>query len=220
MAQSRTATALMESGVHLADPDRIDVRGTLTAGVDVSIDVGCVFEGRVHLADGTRIGPYNVIRDCTIGAGTEVLGFCFLESASIGAGARIGPFARTRPDVTLGDEVHIGNFVEVKNSTFAPGSKANHLAYVGDAEVGARVNIGAGTIVANYDGANKHRTVIGDDVHTGSNSVLVAPIQIGAGATVAAGSTVTNQVPAGKLTVARARQTTLDTWTRPAKPKK
>ena len=219
MAQGRSAAALMEAGVQLADPARIDVRGSLTAGTDVSIDVGCVFEGTVHLADGVRIGPNNVIRDCTIGAGTEVLGFCFLESATIGANARIGPFARTRPDVTLADDVHIGNFVEVKNSTLAAGSKANHLAYVGDATVGARVNIGAGTIVANYDGANKHRTVIGDDVHTGSNSVLVAPIQIGEGATVAAGSTVTVRVPAGKLTVARARQTTLDTWTRPVKKK-
>ena len=219
MAQARSAAALLESGVRLADPARIDVRGTLTAGTDVSIDVGCVFEGKVHLADGVRVGPYNVVRDCTIGAGTEILAFCFLESARIGANARIGPFARTRPDVTLADEVHIGNFVEVKNSTLATGSKANHLAYVGDAVVGARVNIGAGTIVANYDGANKHRTVIEDDVHTGSNSVLVAPIQVGAGATVAAGSTVTNRVPPGKLTVARARQTTLDTWTRPVKKK-
>ena len=219
MAQDRSAAALMEVGVQLADPARIDVRGTLTAGTDVSIDVGCVFEGKVHLADGVRVGPYNVVRDCTIGAGTEILAFCFLESARIGANARIGPFARTRPDVTLADEVHIGNFVEVKNSTLAAGSKANHLAYVGDAVVGARVNIGAGTIIANYDGANKHRTVIEDDVHTGSNSVLVAPIQVGAGATVAAGSTVTNRVPPGKLTVARARQTTLDTWTRPVKKK-
>ena len=219
MAQARSAAALLESGVQLADPARIDVRGTLTAGTDVSIDVGCVFEGKVHLADGVRVGPYNVVRDCTIGAGTEILAFCFLESARIGANARIGPFARTRPDVTLADEVHIGNFVEVKNSTLAAGSKANHLAYVGDAVVGARVNIGAGTIIANYDGANKHRTVIEDDVHTGSNSVLVAPIQVGAGATVAAGSTVTNRVPPGKLTVARARQTTLDTWTRPVKKK-
>jgi bifunctional UDP-N-acetylglucosamine pyrophosphorylase/glucosamine-1-phosphate N-acetyltransferase len=218
--QRRTAAALMDAGATLADPERIDVRGTLTVGRDVFIDVNCVFEGRVTLADGVRIGPNNVLRDVTLGAGTEVLGFCLLEGARIGAGARIGPFARTRPDVTLGDEVHIGNFVEVKNSTLGEASKANHLAYVGDAEVGRRVNIGAGTIVANYDGANKHRTIVEDDAHTGSNSVLVAPIRIGAGATVGAGSTVTREVPAGKLTVARARQTTIEGWQRPVKKKR
>jgi bifunctional UDP-N-acetylglucosamine pyrophosphorylase/glucosamine-1-phosphate N-acetyltransferase len=176
-----------------------------------------VFEGHVVLGDGTRIGPHNVLRDCRIGAGTEVFGFCYLESATIGARARIGPFARMRPSVTLGDEVHIGNFVEVKNSQMGVGSKANHLAYVGDATVGERVNIGAGTIVANYDGANKHRTVIGDDVQTGSNSVLVAPLEIGSGATIGAGSTVSKDAPAGKLTVARPKQVTLDHWKRPTK---
>jgi bifunctional UDP-N-acetylglucosamine pyrophosphorylase/glucosamine-1-phosphate N-acetyltransferase len=217
VAQRRIAERLMQDGVRLADPARLDVRGELTVGADVFIDVGNVFEGRVALADGVRIGPNNVIRDCSIGAGTEVLGFCYLERAAIGANARIGPFARTRPDVKLGDDVHIGNFVEVKNSTFGRGSKANHLAYVGDATVGSRVNIGAGTVVANYDGANKHHTVIEDDVHTGSNSVLVAPITVGAGATVGAGSTVSRQVPAGKLTVARARQTTIEGWKRPTK---
>ncbi|HYS12725.1 MAG TPA: bifunctional UDP-N-acetylglucosamine diphosphorylase/glucosamine-1-phosphate N-acetyltransferase GlmU [Burkholderiaceae bacterium] len=220
VAQQRIAERLMNDGATIADPQRIDVRGELTVGADVFIDVGCVFEGRVMLADGVRIGPHNVIRDCSIGAGTEVMGFCFLERATIGAHARIGPFARTRPDVTLGDEVHIGNFVEVKNSTMGHGSKANHLAYVGDASVGQRVNIGAGTIVANYDGANKHQTVIEDDVHTGSNSVLVAPITVGSGATVGAGSTVARQVPAGKLTVARARQATIEGWTRPTKKRK
>jgi bifunctional UDP-N-acetylglucosamine pyrophosphorylase/glucosamine-1-phosphate N-acetyltransferase len=209
----------MEAGATLADPARIDVRGELTIGADVFIDVGCVFEGKVALGDGVRIGPYNVLRDVAIGARTEVFGFCYLERARIGADARIGPFARTRPEVVLADEVHIGNFVEVKNSTLGRGSKANHLAYVGDAEVGARCNIGAGTIVANYDGANKHRTVIEDDVHTGSNSVLVAPIRVGAGATVGAGSTVSKEVPAGKLTVARARQQTIPHWTRPTKRK-
>jgi bifunctional UDP-N-acetylglucosamine pyrophosphorylase/glucosamine-1-phosphate N-acetyltransferase len=165
------------------------------------------------------IGPNCLLRDVTIGAGTEIFGFCYLESATIGANARIGPFARMRPQVTLGDEVHIGNFVEVKNSQMAQASKANHLSYVGDASVGRNVNIGAGTIIANYDGANKHRTVIGDDVHTGSNSVLVAPITVGAGATVGAGSTVAHEVPAGKLTVARARQVTVDRWQRPVKKK-
>jgi len=217
IAQRRTAQALMEAGVRLADPARIDVRGRLEAGADVFIDVGCVFEGHVVLGDGARIGPHNVLRDCRIGAGTEVFGFCYLEAASIGARARIGPYARTRPTVTLGDDVHIGNFVEVKNSQMGAGSKANHLAYVGDATVGARVNIGAGTIVANYDGANKHRTRIGDDVQTGSNSVLVAPLEIGAGATVGAGSTVSKDVPAGKLTVARSKQITLEHWKRPTK---
>jgi bifunctional UDP-N-acetylglucosamine pyrophosphorylase/glucosamine-1-phosphate N-acetyltransferase len=169
------------------------------------------------IADPQRI---DVRGDLTVGADVFMLGFCFLERATIGAHARIGPFARTRPDVTLGDEVHIGNFVEVKNSTMGHGSKANHLAYVGDASVGQRVNIGAGTIVANYDGANKHQTVIEDDVHTGSNSVLVAPITVGSGATVGAGSTVARQVPAGKLTVARARQATIEGWTRPTKKRK
>jgi len=220
IAQRRTAAALMEGGVRLADPARIDVRGSVEAGADVFIDVGCVFEGRVVLGDGVRIGPHNLLRDCTIGAGTEVFGFCYLENATIGSQARIGPFARMRPTVTLGDEVHIGNFVEVKNSQLSAGSKANHLAYVGDATVGARVNIGAGTIIANYDGANKHRTVIGDDAHTGSNSVLVAPLDIGAGATIGAGSTISKDAPAGKLTVARAKQVTLDHWKRPTKKSK
>jgi bifunctional UDP-N-acetylglucosamine pyrophosphorylase/glucosamine-1-phosphate N-acetyltransferase len=219
IAQRRSALALMEAGVRLADPARIDVRGSVEAGVDVFIDIGCVFEGRVVLGDGVRIGPNNVLRDCSIGAGTEVLGFCYLESATIGETARIGPFARMRPSVTLGDDVHIGNFVEVKNSGMGKGSKANHLAYVGDATVGQRVNIGAGTIVANYDGANKHRTVIGDDVQTGSNSVLVAPLEVGAGATIGAGSTVNKDAPAGKLTVARTKQVTLDHWKRPTKKK-
>jgi bifunctional UDP-N-acetylglucosamine pyrophosphorylase/glucosamine-1-phosphate N-acetyltransferase len=219
-AQLRIAERLMNEGATIADPQRIDVRGELSVGANVFIDVGCVFEGKVALADGVRVGPHNVIRDCSIGASAEIMGFCFLERATIGARARIGPFARTRPDVTLGDEVHIGNFVEVKNSTMGDGSKANHLAYVGDATVGQRVNIGAGTIVANYDGANKHQTVIEDDVHTGSNSVLVAPITVGSGATVGAGSTVAKQVPPGKLTVARARQATIEGWSRPTKKRK
>ncbi len=217
MAQARAAAALMAAGAQLADPARIDIRGELTVGADVAIDVGNVFEGRVHLGDGVRIGPHNVIRDCTLGAGTEVLGFCYLESAQIGAQGRIGPYARTRPNVVLGDEVHIGNFVEVKNSQMGTGSKANHLSYVGDADVGCKVNIGAGTIVANYDGAYKHKTVIEDDVHTGSNSVLVAPITVGEGATIAAGSTVTGEVEAGKLTVARAKQYAVPGWVRPRK---
>ncbi|UCG96177.1 MAG: bifunctional UDP-N-acetylglucosamine diphosphorylase/glucosamine-1-phosphate N-acetyltransferase GlmU [Burkholderiales bacterium] len=219
VAQARAAAAVMDAGATLADPARFDLRGELTVGADVFIDVNCVFEGRVSLADGVRIGPNCVIRDCAIGSRTEVQGFCHLDGATIGANARIGPFARLRPTTTLADEVHIGNFVEVKNSQLADGSKANHLAYVGDATVGRNVNIGAGTIVANYDGANKHRTVIGDDAHTGSNSVLVAPITVGAGATVGAGSTVTREVPAGQLTVARAKQVTIRGWKRPVKKK-
>jgi bifunctional UDP-N-acetylglucosamine pyrophosphorylase/glucosamine-1-phosphate N-acetyltransferase len=215
--QRRQAEALLERGVTLADPARIDVRGELSCGSDVFIDVGCVFEGRVVLGDGVHVGPNNVLRDCALGAGSEVLGFCYLEGARIGERARIGPFARLRPTVSLGDQVHIGNFVEVKNSRMASASKANHLAYVGDATVGARVNIGAGTIVANYDGVNKHPTIIGDDAQTGSNSVLVAPVEIGAGATIGAGSTIAKNAPPGKLTVARAKQVTLDGWKRPAK---
>lgn len=220
IAQARTAAAILAAGAQLADPARIDIRGELTVAADVFIDVGNVFEGRVHLGDGVRIGPHNVIRDCTIGASTEVLGFCYLDSAQIGARARIGPYARTRPAVTLADDVHIGNFVEIKNSQLGVGSKANHLSYVGDASVGRNVNIGAGTIVANYDGASKHRTIIEDDVHTGSNAVLVAPITVGRGATVGAGSTVTRKVEAGKLTVARARQVAVPGWTRPSKSRK
>ncbi|MCP5470474.1 MAG: bifunctional UDP-N-acetylglucosamine diphosphorylase/glucosamine-1-phosphate N-acetyltransferase GlmU [Sinobacteraceae bacterium] len=214
------ARELLQAGVTLADPARVDVRGTLVTGRDVFIDVNVVFEGEVRLGDRVRIGPNCVIRDASLGADTQVLPCCVIESATIGANCNIGPFARTRPQVTLADEVHIGNFVEVKNSRLGPGAKANHLAYVGDATVGARVNIGAGTIVANYDGANKHRTIIGDDAHTGSNSVLVAPIDVGPGATVGAGSTVTRAVPAGKLTVARAKQVTLDNWRRPVKKPK
>ena len=218
--QRRAADRLLDFGVTLADPARLDVRGHLHCGRDVFIDVGCVFEGDVHLGDGVRVGPYAVLRDVRVGAGTVIHPFCHLDGASIGAGALIGPFARLRPTTALADGVHIGNFVEVKNSTLGNGSKANHLAYVGDATVGARVNIGAGTIVANYDGANKHRTIIEDDAHTGSNSVLVAPITVGAGATIGAGSTVSKDVPAGKLTVARARAFTLEGWTRPVKKTK
>lgn len=217
IVQARQAQALLQAGVTLADPARIDIRGAVTCGQDVFIDVGCVFEGQVELADGVHVGPYAVLRDVRVGRGSVVQPFCHLDGATIGAQAQIGPFARLRPQATLGDGVHIGNFVEVKNASMGQGAKANHLSYVGDAEVGARVNIGAGTIVANYDGANKHRTVIGDDAHTGSNSVLVAPITVGAGATIGAGSTVTRAVPAGKLTVARARAVTLEGWKRPTK---
>lgn len=220
VCRQRAARELMLAGVTVADPARIDVRGQVQHGKDVFLDVNVVLEGTVKLGDRVRIGPGCVIRDAEIGDDTQVFPHCVIESAVIGPGCNIGPFARFRPTSRLSGGVHIGNFVEVKNSTMADGSKANHLSYVGDAQVGARVNIGAGTIIANYDGANKHRTVIGDDVHTGSNSVLVAPITVGAGATIAAGSTVANEVPAGKLTIARARQVAIEGWKRPAKQKK
>jgi len=219
--QRSRAHALMEAGVRLADPARLDVRGTLTCGIDVEIDVGCIFEGTVHLADGVRIGAYCVIRDTRIGEGTQVQPFTHMLQAVVGARAEIGPFARLRPGADLGPEVHIGNFVEVKNSTLAAGAKANHLAYLGDATVGARVNYGAGSITANYDGANKHRTVIGDDVHIGSNCVLVAPLHIGEGATIGGGSTINKDAPAGQLTIARTKQMSFAGWKRPKKaPKK
>jgi bifunctional UDP-N-acetylglucosamine pyrophosphorylase/glucosamine-1-phosphate N-acetyltransferase len=215
--QRRQADALMEAGVRLADPARIDVRGTLACGRDVAIDVGCVFEGEVRLGDDVTIGAHCVLRDVTVEAGALIQPFTHAERSTIGAGASVGPFARLRPGAALGPEVHIGNFVEVKNSTLARGAKANHLAYLGDATVGERVNFGAGSITANYDGANKHRTTIGDDVHVGSNCVLVAPLALGAGATIGGGSTLSKDAPAGKLTVARAKQVAIDGWVRPAK---
>jgi len=218
--RAAAARELMLGGVTVADPARLDVRGTVTHGADVFLDVNVVLEGRVVLGEGVRVGPGCLIRNSEIGAHTEVFAHCVIDRARIGPECNIGPFARFRPSSTLARGVHIGNFVEVKNSSMGEGSKANHLAYVGDAELGARDNIGAGTIIANYDGANKNRTVIEDDVHTGSNSVLVAPITVGAGATIGAGSTVTRSVPPGKLTVARARQTTIEGWRRPVKEKK
>ena len=218
--QQRVANALMDAGVRLADPARLDVRGTLTCGADVEIDVGCVFEGTVHLADGVRVGAHCVLRDARVEAGAVIHPFTHIEGAEVGPGALVGPYARLRPGAVLGAEVHIGNFVEVKNSTLAAGAKANHLAYLGDATVGARVNYGAGSITANYDGANKHRTVIGDDVHVGSNCVLVAPVTLGEGATIGGGSTIAKDAPAGQLTVARAKQVSLAGWTRPKKAPK
>ena len=218
--QRRHADALMEAGVRLADPARFDLRGTLACGMDVEIDVGCVFEGDVKLGDGVRVGPHCVIRDAEIAAGAVIHPFTHIEGATVGAGTLIGPFARLRPGAKLGSEVHIGNFVEVKNSTLADGAKANHLAYLGDATVGERVNYGAGSITANYDGANKHRTVIGADVHVGSNCVLVAPVEIGAGATIGGGSTITKTVAPGSLAIGRARQVAFENWERPKKKPK
>lgn len=219
--QRRQAIALMEHGVRLADPARFDVRGSLQCAQDVFIDVNCVFEGQVLLGEGVRIGANCVIANATIAAGTVIHPFTHIDGekagVTVGQGAIIGPFARLRPGAQLGDEVHIGNFVEVKNSTLAKGAKANHLAYLGDATVGERVNYGAGSITANYDGANKHRTVIGNDVHVGSNCVLIAPINLGAGGTVGGGSTLTKDTPEGALSVARGRQVSIPNWQRPAK---
>jgi bifunctional UDP-N-acetylglucosamine pyrophosphorylase / glucosamine-1-phosphate N-acetyltransferase len=218
--QRRHAEALMDAGVRLADPARIDVRGELVCGSDVEIDVNCVFEGRVVIGDGARIGAHCVLRDTTVGERAEVMPFCHFAGAVIGEAAQVGPFARLRPGAQLGPEVHIGNFVEVKNSTLGRGAKANHLAYLGDSTIGERVNYGAGSITANYDGANKHRTVLGNDVHVGSNCVLVAPVTVGDGATIGAGSVISKAAPSGRLTVARARQATIANWSRPVKQKK
>jgi bifunctional UDP-N-acetylglucosamine pyrophosphorylase/glucosamine-1-phosphate N-acetyltransferase len=218
--QRQQAETLLEAGVRLADPARFDQRGSLVCGADVEIDINAVFEGRVVLGDGVKIGANCVVRDAEIGAGAVIHPFTHIEGARVGAGALVGPFARLRPGAELGEEVHIGNFVEVKNSTLAKGAKANHLAYLGDATVGERVNYGAGSITANYDGANKHRTVIGDDVHVGSNCVLIAPVTLGAGATIGGGSTVSKDAPANTLTVARAKQVSLPGWQRPKKAPK
>jgi bifunctional UDP-N-acetylglucosamine pyrophosphorylase/glucosamine-1-phosphate N-acetyltransferase len=218
--QRNIAGALLERGVTLLDPERIDVRGVLVCGRDVSIDVGCVFEGHVELADGVTVGAYNVLIDATIAAGVHIKPFCHIEQAQVGAASVIGPYARLRPGTQLADHVHIGNFVEIKNSQIAAHSKANHLAYVGDATVGERVNIGAGTITCNYDGANKFRTVIEDDAFIGSDSQLIAPVTVGKGATLAAGTTLSKDAPAGKLTLSRSKQTTVDGWKRPLKVQK
>ena len=222
--QRRQALALMEAGVRLADPARLDIRGRLTCGTDVELDVNCIFEGAVSLGDGVTIGAQCVLADCTIEGGAVIHPFTHIDGGALGVqvgeGALVGPFARLRPGAQLGAQVHIGNFVEVKNSTLAAGAKANHLAYLGDATVGERVNFGAGSITANYDGANKHRTTIGADVHVGSNCVLVAPVTLGAGATVGGGSTITKDLPAGALGVARGKQVNLANWARPAKKPK
>ena len=217
--QRNLAAALMEQGVTLADPGRIDVRGSLACARDVFIDVNCVFEGAVVLGTGVSVGAHCVIRNVNIGAGTRIESFCHLDAADIGARCRIGPYARLRPGTTLAEEVHIGNFVEVKASQIAARSKANHLAYVGDTTVGSDVNIGAGTITCNYDGANKHRTIIEDDVHIGSDTQLVAPVRVGKGATLGAGTTLTKDAPAGALTISRAKQVTVPGWKRPVKKK-
>ncbi len=215
--RQRVADTLMQQGVTLRDAVRLDVRGQLSCGRDVVIDINCVFEGEVKLGSRVHIGPNAVIRDCEIGDDTQVFAHSVLDGARIGARVRIGPFARIRPESRLADEVHIGNFVEVKKSRLGRNSKANHLAYVGDAEVGERVNIGAGVITCNYDGVNKHATLIGDDAFVGSDTTLIAPVSIGAGAYIAAGSAISQDAPAGQLTIARARQETVAGWKPPGK---
>jgi bifunctional UDP-N-acetylglucosamine pyrophosphorylase/glucosamine-1-phosphate N-acetyltransferase len=215
--QRARAERLMLAGVTLADPARLDLRGEVSVGRDVFIDVNVVLEGRVSLGDRVRIGPNNVIRDAEVGPGVEILPNCVIEGAVIGAGSRVGPFSRVRPETALAGHVHIGNFVEVKKSTVGEGSKINHLSYVGDSEVGCNVNVGAGTITCNYDGANKHKTVIGDDVFIGSDTQLVAPVSVGAGATIGAGSTITRDAPPGELTLSRVPQATRPGWQRPRK---
>ena len=215
--QNAQARKLLDAGVALADLWRVDVRGELECGHDVSIDLNCVFEGKVKLGDRVRIGPNCVLKNVTVASGSEVLAFSLLEDAEVGAGCRIGPYARLRPGAALGEGVHIGNFVEVKASRIGAGSKANHLAYIGDAEVGTRVNIGAGTITCNFDGASKNRTVIEDDCFIGSDATLVAPVRIAKGSYIGAGSTISRDTPPGQLTVARARQVSLPRWTPPRK---
>ena len=220
IAQRRIAEQLMEQGVRLADPARLDVRGELTCGRDVFIDINCLFEGKVSLDEAVEIGPNCVIKNARIGAGTRLAAFTHIEDAVVGPDGVIGPFARLRPGTELAAGVHIGNFVEIKNSKIAAQSKANHLAYVGDAIVGSRVNIGAGTITCNYDGANKFQTIIEDDVFIGSDTQLVAPVTVGRGATLGAGTTLTKDAPPDTLTVSRAKQISIPGWKRPVKTKK
>ena len=218
--QLNLAHQLLEQGITLADPARIDIRGELYCARDVSIDVGCVFEGQVNIGQGVSIGAYCVIKNSRIADNANIKPFTHIDEASVGSDSHIGPYARLRPGTTLGADVHVGNFVEIKNSEFGAHSKANHLAYVGDTSVGSRVNIGAGTITCNYDGANKHRTVIEDDAFIGSDTQLVAPVTVGKGATIGAGTTLTKDAPPDSLTVSRARQTTIAGWQRPVKQKK
>ena len=215
--QGEQARVLLEQGVTLADPARFDLRGSLSCGRDVFIDVGCVFEGEVRLADGVRVGPHCVIRDAVIGAGTTLDAYTHVEGAQVAESARIGPYARLRPGADVGPDAHVGNFVELKKTRLGRGAKANHLAYLGDAVIGERVNIGAGTITCNYDGVNKFQTVIEDDAFIGSDTQLIAPVRVGQGATLGAGTTLTRDAPAGELTLSRARQQTVPGWKRPTR---
>lgn len=211
------ATRLLAKGVTLADPARIEVRGKLNCGSDVEIDVGCIFEGDVSLGDKVRVGAYSIIKNTSIGAASQIAPYSHIDNSVVGANCKIGPYARLRPGSKLQDDVHIGNFVEIKNSEIAAHSKANHLSYIGDSSVGSRVNIGAGTITCNYDGANKHRTIIEDDAFIGSNTQLVAPVTVGRGATIGAGSTITRDAPQNELTVSRSKQISIKNWKRPVK---
>jgi bifunctional UDP-N-acetylglucosamine pyrophosphorylase/glucosamine-1-phosphate N-acetyltransferase len=215
--QQEQALLLLKQGVTLADPARLDVRGKLVCGRDVEIDAGCIFEGEVHLGDKVKVGAYTIIKNSKVAAGTHISPFTLIESAEIGENCSIGPYARLRPGTKLHKEVHIGNFVEIKNSAIAQGSKANHLSYIGDSTVGSRVNVGAGTITCNYDGANKHRTIIEDDVFIGSNTQLVAPVTVRRGSTIGAGSTITKDTVENALTLSRSKQVTVTGWHRPAK---
>jgi len=218
--QQVVAGKLMTQGVTLADPARIDVRGELVCGRDVEIDVGCIFEGKVTLGDRVKVGAYSVIRNASIGSGTQIASCTSIDDSEVGANCHLGPYARLRPGSKLAEDAHVGNFTEIKNSEIGRGSKANHLSYIGDSTVGSRVNIGAGTITCNYDGANKHRTIIGDDAFIGSDTQLVAPVTVGNGATIGAGSTITKDTPAGELTLSRSKQMTIAGWQRPVKGKK
>jgi len=218
--QNEIAQALLDAGVTLLDPARLDVRGSLACGRDVVIDVNCVFEGQVELGDSVQVGAHCVLRNVTVAAGTRIDAFTLIDDATIGEANRLGPFSRIRPGTTLARDVHVGNFVEIKNSQIDDGSKINHLSYVGDTTMGKRVNIGAGTITCNYDGAHKHRTVIEDEVFVGSDTQLVAPVTVGRGATLGAGTTLTKDAPAGELTLSRAKQLTIAGWKRPVKQKK
>jgi bifunctional UDP-N-acetylglucosamine pyrophosphorylase / glucosamine-1-phosphate N-acetyltransferase len=215
--QRQQALRLMDHGVSLADPARIDVRGSLECGRDVSIDVNCVFEGRVALGDRVRIGSHCVLRNVSIAADSEVHAFSHLEDSQIGVRCRVGPYARLRPGAELAEDVHVGNFVEVKASRLGAASKANHLSYIGDSELGARVNVGAGTITCNYDGVAKNRTIIEDDCFIGSDATLVAPVRLARGSYIGAGSTITRDTPAGQLTLGRARQVSVPAWKPPKK---
>ena len=218
--QNESASRLLEQGVTLADPSRIDIRGQLACGSDVAIDVNCIFEGLVQLGDNVRVGAHSILKNVKVAAGTTIAPFSLIEDAEIGKNCRIGPYARIRPGTRLASEVHIGNFVEVKNSSIAAGSKANHLSYIGDTIIGKNVNIGAGTITCNYDGANKHQTIIEDDVFIGSDTQLIAPVTVAKGATIGAGSTITKDTPPESLTLSRAKQMSIAGWKRPVKKAK
>ena len=218
--QQVEAGRLLSQGVTLADPARLDVRGSLVCGRDVEIDIGCIFEGKVTLGNNVQIGAYCIVKNASIADGTQIAPFSHIDASEVGANCRIGPYARLRPGTRLHDEVHIGNFVEIKNSEIAQSSKANHLSYIGDTTIGRRVNVGAGTITCNYDGANKFRTIIEDDVFIGSDTQLVAPVTVARGSTIGAGSTITRDTPAGELSLSRSKQMTINGWQRPIKKNK